>query len=304
MEVVLRRSLFAQRTRRVLEGVDALPALHGTEPAFRELERAGRRVLVLGVEDVPPCGVEVQDQARPLALPFQLRDQIANRLRFRLPERPPVAIEVRLPGVVPPVAVRHAIGVQQGHQHQTVAVEEPAARRPGRALLPFGFHQALGEAQERMRAAHFRRMLAAQQQQIAGRVGFDVHGPDRPPLQRAADLEPRGRGGLGETLAPLVVEGDVPVFLRRDVEPAHVRPQAEHSPRGVHFDIRLGQALPRPAIGTDLRRVAMFVPLVAQPHADFAGVRAQRADVEAVPGAGVDPAAVFRRDVHDDGVGA
>src|SRR3546814_7045958 len=61
-----------------------------------------------------PCGVEVDREGQPAAVVVKFAlEQVAHRAGFGLGEGTPVAIEVLAVDVAAPVALHHAVGIEQ-----------------------------------------------------------------------------------------------------------------------------------------------------------------------------------------------
>ena len=305
VKVVLRGAGFGERAGVVLELVEAVLAPRRGQPPRCEFRRAGGGGGVLREEHVAAGGVEIQHQAEALALFLQAGHEVAHRLGFGLGELAPVAVQIGVPQIVPPMARFHAVRVHQGHHDEAVRLEEAAARLRllGASAGP-RLQQPLDEARHGNRAGHFRRVLPAQQQHHVRRVGVDVQRVNRPPAKRLADFAPTRIDHRGNPLAPRRVEGAVPVLVGGNEEAIRIGAQTQQriaigQPHGV-----FGQPPPRLAIDADFRVVAVPVfPGVAQTHRERGCLAArrsvvQRTNVKAIPRAGIDLAAILRADVN------
>ena len=305
VEVVLRRAVLGEAAGGVLERVDAGFLARRGQPTRRELRWAGWRRGILGEEDVAPGGVEVQHHPGAAAPSFQTGDQTAHRLGFGLGELAPVAVEVRVPQIVPPMPGVHAVRVQVGHHDDAVRAEKPAARLRFRAGARPRLEQPFDESRQRQRAGDFRGVLAAEQQQVVRRVLVDRERVDRLATQRPPDFPPtkvvRHSGNL---LAPLGVEGVVQILAGGHEQPVRRGAQPQHRVAVDQPHVPVRQGLPRFAIGAHLGPIAVLVFPVVQAHRERAPLRGiHRPHMEAVPRAGVDLAAVLRANTHAHFVG-
>src|SRR3546814_8101744 len=88
--------------------------LHVVDPAPQHAAGPARRRLLDGVEHVAPCGVEVDREGQPAAVVVKFAlEQVAHRAGFGLGEGTPVAIAVLAVAVAAPVALHHAVGIEQ-----------------------------------------------------------------------------------------------------------------------------------------------------------------------------------------------
>src|SRR3546814_14668126 len=165
---VLEHRAVPRRARRFADAA-GVALLHVVDPAPQHAAGPARRRLLDGVEHVAPCGVEVDREGQPAAVVVKFAlEQVAHRAGFGLGEGTPVAIEVLAVDVAAPVALDHAVGIEQRQDDDQRPLAEVARqRRVGRQLVH--------ETHPRLRAGGFRGMLPAEQPEHPARVWNAEH---------------------------------------------------------------------------------------------------------------------------------